>query len=211
MNPTLEFPGVSKQQYMTGGGTVGSGEMLTPYYQNTVPIMIKKVSQLLTFQVNKYTCPTLLKKKARYYWRIVFRADPVVSYEDWIQTQPQDLQINSICLPALARDSTTLCSVAWPTLPTLLTAEILFAIYFQFWCSLGILLQAPLPTIQLQFPLPVLLDVSPKHYVHGKRDYVSFVTATLRPSKLPLVTCIGCLPASRHQYLRSCRRKDPGP
>ena len=42
MNPTPEFPGVSKQQYVPGGGTVGSREMLTPYCQNTVPIMIKK-------------------------------------------------------------------------------------------------------------------------------------------------------------------------
>lgn len=195
-----------------GGGTVRSREILTTYYQNnTVPIMIKKVFPI-TFQVNKYTCPPCFrKKKERCYWRIFFRADPVASYEDWVRTQAQDLSINSIYLAALARDSATLCSVTWPILPTLLTGEILFAIYFQFWCFLGIQLQASLQTIWLQFLLQGLLDASPKHYAHGKRDYVSIVTATLRRSKLPLVTRIRCLLASRHQCLLSCRRKDPGP
>lgn len=214
MNLTLEFPGVRKQQYVTGRRDCEI-ERDTYYILSKQHSSYNDKKGFPNYSHSRWTnIPAHLaleKKKERCYWRIFFRADPVASYEDWVRTQAQDLSINSIYLAALARDSATLCSVTWPILPILLTGEILFAIYFQFWCFLGIQLQVSLQTIWLQFLLQGLLDASPKHYAHGKRDYVSIVTATLRCSKLPLVTRIRCLLASRHQCLLSCRRKDPGP
>lgn len=67
MNPTLGFPGVSKQQYVTGRRDCGikraTYSILSKH--SSYNDKKKRFSQLLTFQVNKYTCPTLLKKKSK--------------------------------------------------------------------------------------------------------------------------------------------------
>lgn len=71
MNLALEFPGVSKQQYVTGRRDCGIKR--DTYYilskQHSSYNDKKRFSQLLTFQVNKYTCPSCFrkKKKARCY------------------------------------------------------------------------------------------------------------------------------------------------
>lgn len=67
MNLTLEFPGVSKQQYVTGRRDCGIKR--DTYYilskQHSSYNDKKRFSQLLTFQVNKYTCPSCFRKKKK--------------------------------------------------------------------------------------------------------------------------------------------------